>query len=204
MVRWLATPAVRPPRRVRVTFAVLGAAALAVTYALTHSDALQLLALVILGIGLAPAVSRRYGAGDSYMDAVKDREVPLRVSALALSCGLAWMGVISYGLPEFGLGEWFLLWAVLWPYLELHFFLAERDLRRRGAESWPAPRPLRDSAIAGIAVVPLIGVPAALLWDVSVDEAVLAGVLCGLVVFGLARLSAWSHRRARNVSASEG
>lgn len=98
-------------------------------------------------------------------------------------------------LPEAGLGPWFWIWVVLFPGLELYRALALRELRRNGSETWVRNRPVRDSVLAACATPPLI-LPLAFYDDVSLGEAVLAGLACGVIVLVPSLVGAGWNRRA--------
>jgi hypothetical protein len=108
---------------------------------------------------------------------------------------LAWGAVIFVAAPDLGLGPWFWSWVVLIPWLEVYLYLAERRLRRDGADDWKPVRPTRDTILAGAATAPVI-TAIMLVEDAGLGEALLTGLLCGCIVFLIAGTFAWMSRRA--------
>ena len=171
-------------------------AALALTYALTGSEDLQLLLLGLLLFGLLPAIDRKLGVPDEYSTAVATRTTPFRILALSALLWAPGAAVLLYAAPEVELGAYFWVMAILWPWMELHLLLAERDLRRHGVDSWPTQRPLRDSFLAGAATTVLITV-ITLFQDYALAEAVATGALCGFAMLIVGGSLGWLLNRAQ-------
>jgi len=198
VARWL-VPDARPPRWVRLVVFVFGLAALGVPYVLTQSEGLQLLVVFALAFAVLPAVSRRFGVRDEYMQAAIDHNPPLRVLALSIAVTIAGGTLLLPAVAALGLGPWFWFWAFMSTWLEAYVYLAERSLRHDGIEIWTPTRPLRDAMLAGVATAPLI-FALALLDGAGIGEAVAAGVACGFVVFAIAGTFMWLSRRAQATS----
>jgi hypothetical protein len=179
---------------VRLALFAFGLPALAGVYAATESEGYQVLVLFALTFGVLPALSRRYGVRDEYTEATDRANVPGRVLAWSLIVVAPWVALTFFLVPK-SLGPWFWWWLVMWPWMEVYVFLAERALERDGAESWREARLVRDSAVAGAVTAPII-VAIMLADDAAVAEAVIAGVLCGFVVFGIAATFTWLRRSA--------
>ena len=85
---------------------------------------------------------------------------------------------------------------MFWPYLEVTFFFAERDLRRHGLESWSRSRPIRDSLIAGaIAFLPITLL--ALSVDAGAVEGLATGAVCAVMMFVFGVVGELLQRRTR-------
>ncbi len=190
--RWLFGGDERPPRRVRLAFFAFGLPALAGVYAATESEGYQVLVLFALTFGVLPVLSRRYGVRDEYAEATDGANVPARVLVWSLVVVAPWVALTFFVVPE-SLGPWFWWWLVMWPWLEVNMFLAERAFQRDGAESWRKERLVRDSAVAGAVTAPII-VLIMLADDAAVAEAVITGVLCGFIVFGITVTFTWLGR----------
>jgi hypothetical protein len=102
--RWLFGRSARPRRLVRLAFFVAGLVVLGATYAVTESEGLQLLALFALTFAVLPALSRRFGRRDEYVEAVQDRNPPFGVVALSLAFVVAWGALVFVAAPHLGLG----------------------------------------------------------------------------------------------------
>jgi hypothetical protein len=160
---------------VRLAFHALVLVVLGGTYLATASEGLQILALFALIIGLP----WDYGVP------VPDRNPPLDVMAGALAFGLIWAGLLLL-VPDPGLGVGFWFWVAMAPWLEVWRQLIARSLQRDRGASWTPVRPWRDSALAGLAIVPLM-VFFLLLDGMSAGEAVAWGAGCGAMVFVMCR-----------------
>lgn len=179
-------------------FFVVGLVVLGGTYATTESEALQVVAVFALIFGVHPALSRLFAGPDEHLQAVQNRNMPFSVLTLSLAFAVAWGAVVILATSELGLGPWFGFWAVIWPWAEVLAYLGERSLRRDGAEAWQPARPLRDSALAGLATAPCI-IAIMLLPDSSARaEAIATGLACGLAVFACAGTITWLMRRGRH------
>jgi hypothetical protein len=106
------------------------------------------------------------------------------VLATSVAFAAAWGALTFFVVPR-GLGPWFWWSLVIWPWVEVSAYLAERAYRRNGADSWPRKRPVRDAALAGLATVTLI-VAIAFVGGFGVGEALVTGAICGAVVFAIA------------------
>jgi len=181
---------------VRLVFFPGGLAALGVTYTLTGSEELQVVAMFALIFGVLPGVSRRFDRHDEYTEAVQDRNAPFSVLAFSVTFAVSWGLLVFLIPPELGLGPWFWWWAVVWPWLEVHLYLGERHLRRGGGEAWKPARPLRDSALAGVATAGAI-VVITLLQDATLSEALATAAACGAIVFTITGTFTWLSLRAQ-------
>jgi len=193
--RWLAGGHKRPPRHLRFVMFALGLLALGGIYQATKSEGLQVLALFALTFGVLPALSRRYGVRDEYTEMAVDVNAPARVLAWSLVFIVPWGALTFFLVPE-SFGPWFSWWLVMWPALEVYAFLAEQALQHDEAQSWSKTRPVRDSALAGAATSPVIFFILTVTGDASVGEAILTGVLCGFIVFGITAASESLRRSA--------
>jgi hypothetical protein len=192
--RWLFAGEERPPRRVRLALFALGLPALGGVYAATESEGYQVLVLFALTFGVLPALSRRYGVRDGYTEATERANIPARVLAWSLVVVAPWVALTFLLVPK-SLGPWFWWWLVMWPWMEVYVLLAERALQRDGPETWREARLVRDSAVAGAVTAPIIAA-IMLADDGGVAEAVITGVLCGFIVFGIAATFTWLRRSA--------
>ena len=146
-------------------------------------------------------MERRFGAADDYTKVVQERNVPFSVVALSLAFVIAWATLVFAAVPELGLGPAFWLWVLMWPWAEVVAFLGERRLRRDGgAHTWQRARPLRDSALAGLATAPCI-LAITLLQDFAVGEAVATAVACAVCSFAVSGIFAWLMRRGQATGA---
>ena len=96
----------------------------------------------------------------------------------SLAFGVAW-GALLFVSPDWGAGLF--IWSVMWPWLEVHTYLADRSIRRGGIAAWPRCRPLREAALYGGGVAVLVaGV------EVASDARLLAALgnalACGAIV----------------------
>jgi hypothetical protein len=194
VAQWFFPPDRRLARPVRVAFFAAGLAALGAIYLLTRSAELQTLVLFALAFGVLPTLRYRFGRGDTLPE-IKDRNAPLGVWALSILFAIAWGGATFLAVPR-AAGPWFLWWLMMWPWIEVHTHLAERELRRHGTAGWQPTRPLRDSILAGVAVVPfVVGIELADSGDLT--AAIVNGLMCGLIVFAVGGTFARLGRRAR-------
>lgn len=193
--RWLFGHEKWLPPRPRVALFCASLVALGGTYAATSSEELQALTAFVLIFVVIPAISRRFGKSLEYAEAAGDRIVPSSVSALSAALLLPWC-VLVFIVAPVGLGPWFWLWLLLWPWLELTVYLATRHFRRHGVEGFKRVRPLRDAALGGVATATLIG--AIMLADeASFSAAVATGAASGVIGFLVVLTFTWSARRAR-------
>jgi hypothetical protein len=192
---WLAAGDRALPYGLRWGLFAFGLVALGGTYAATGSEAAQVLVLFALAFGIYPAMTRAFGRSDALTELARDRTAPVGVVARSLLFFVLWAALIFVAAPDLGLGPWFWWWVVMWPWLEVYIYLAERRLRRDGGgSSWKPIRPLRDTVVAGLATAPVIAV-IALFEGLGVGEALLTGFLCGCIVFLIAgAFTGMSHR----------
>ena len=182
-----------------MTFFAVGSALLGATYAMTGSEDLQVAVLFALVFVVLPALSRRFGVQDAYMQVLEERKAPIGVLVLSLVFLIGWGALVFVAVPDFRLGPWFSLWVLMWPWLEVFSLLAEARLDREGADNWKPVRPLRDCGAAGLATAPLITM-LMLLNDTPLGDAAATGLACGVIVFVIAGTFAWLERRARPIS----
>jgi hypothetical protein len=185
------------PRRLRWALFVFGLVALGGSYAATGSEGVQVLALFALTFGIYPAVTGAFGQSSPLIEVARDLNAPFGVVAMSVAFLVLWGALIFVAAPDLGLGPWFWWWAVMWPWLEVYVYLAERRLHRDGAANWTPARPLRDSVLAGVITAPVIAVITSL-QGFDVGEALLTGCLCGFIVFAIAGAFTWMSRRARD------
>jgi hypothetical protein len=193
--RWLFGYETRPPVGVRLAFCLATLVLLGGTYAATKSEELQILVLYALALGMFPALARRVARGDPYWEIASERNVPFGVLAVSFAFGIPWAALLHVVVPA-ELGPWFWWWAVIWPWLEVFGYLAERRLERDGPDAWKPIQPRRDSALAGALTAPLtLGIM--LVQGVPVAEAVPTSAACGVIVFAISSAIIWSMRRGR-------
>jgi hypothetical protein len=144
------------PRRLRWALFAMGLGVTGGTYAATGSEGLQVLALYVLVFGVYPAMARAFGRPDELTEVLSRRNVPLDVLATSVLFLVSWGALVFFAAPDLGLGPWFWSWVVLIPWLEVYLYLAERRLRRDGADDWKPMRPTRDATLAGVATAPVI------------------------------------------------
>jgi hypothetical protein len=140
VARWLFAPDTRLPRPTRLVFYGLGLFALAASYALTGSEWVQLVVLLVLVFGALRGATRRFGVNDDSMESIRERDVPWRVMALAIPFLVAWGALVFLVVPDPGLGPWFWWAVVIWPWMELETSLAERTRRRDAGSRRSASR----------------------------------------------------------------
>jgi hypothetical protein len=169
---------------VRIAFFVLGLVVLGATYAASGSEALQVLALFVLTLGVFPAIRRRTRSEADQPEAVRERNPPLSVTALSLGFALAWGALVFAAAPDLGVGPWFWWWVVMWLWAEVNASLVGHRFRRDGGENWKRVRPIHDAALWG-AVTAGVLVIIFLLEGSSAAEALLTGALCGFIVFAM-------------------
>ena len=200
-IHWLFGPVDPVPFPYRLVLFAGGLVALGSIYVATDSAGLQVLVLLGLAYIYYPLAARLLPRleRDELLDAARNRYPPFRLFALWL-LGLA---ALVFLVPDFGLGPWFWFYAVMVPWGEFYGFLARRELRRHGIAGWREVRPLRDSVLAGVVMVPLI-LPIALFDDVSIGDAVFAGILLGLLVFVASLVFAHVAQRPAESAADEG
>lgn len=193
---WLVRPAKRPSAVVRLAFFVLVLVALAGSYAVTESEGVQILVLFGAVFGLERLAWHVFGRADPLGRQMRGRNPPLRVYLASVTFALV-LGVLLYAVfRDSRFGPWSLGWLFLWPWLEFHDQLSRRSLRDGGSASWTRSRPLRDSAVAGVAASVLIA--GGMLIQEFPAEDVLAGALgCGAIVFLIALLLGWAADGAR-------
>jgi hypothetical protein len=172
-----------------------GLGATAAVGVLTGSESADLLVVLVLWLGVYPVLTARFGTKSEYFEAVRERNVPNRVAGASLLFLVPWALLVVEALPDLGLGAGFWSLVVLWPWLEVWVALGERDLRRRGRESWKPIRPRRDALLTGLAILPTV-TAIGLLSGASLGEAVLAGVACAVLMSILVAALIWLFSRA--------
>ena len=186
------------PRPLRWVFFTVSLLVLGGIYAATGSEAVQILALFVLTYVVLTVATRRFGQHSDFLEAARHLKPPLGVVAMSFVFLVLWGALIFVAAPDLGLGPWFWPWVVLWPWLEVYIYLAERRLHKDGgAEGWKPMRPLRDSVPAGLATV-LLTAAITILQGFAVGEALLTGLLCGFFIFGLSATLIWLWRRAND------
>ena len=183
LVGWFVRPDLEMPRNIRFAVFALGLIALGGSYVATESNGLQVLVLLGLIFGLVPAITRKFGVATTRPERLRDHAAPFRVLALSLLLIAPW-AALTFAIADLGLGDWFWMWALLLPLIEIHTYLEERDLRRTGGADWRKPRPVRDPFIGGLVTAPLLAL-LGLLDGESLHAAAIAGLVCGGIVFGM-------------------
>lgn len=183
------------PRPIRLAVFVFGVAALGGVYAV--SEALQwLVLLALLFVGL-PALRHRLGVTDANATAQRGRTAPRGVVLPSLAFAVAW-GALVFVSPDWGSGLFF--WSVIWPWAEVHRYLADRSIRRDGIAAWPPARPLRDAALYGAGVAVLVTCV-----EAATDAPLLAtlgnGLGCGAIAFAFTYVIGRQDMRAATVTA---
>ncbi|MEA2157261.1 MAG: hypothetical protein QOE11_3401 [Solirubrobacteraceae bacterium] len=97
-------------------FFIVGLVILGATFAATKSEGLQILAMAALIFVGLPALGRRFGGPDEYIEAARGRNMPLSVFALSLAFLFPFAVLVFLVLPDLGLGFWFWWWALTWPW----------------------------------------------------------------------------------------
>ena len=168
----------------RLTYFLLGLAILGATYVATESDGAQFIAILVLVFVIHPVLANLGGVPwPPYLNTKPPRHFPNDVLVWSMAFACVWGAIVILFRPDLGVGEWFWWWVVIWPWIEVFLFLAERRFQRDGGvETWKPAHPIRDGAFAGGVTAPLVtGVM--LLQDYSVGEAVATGAVCGVILF---------------------
>lgn len=180
----LFTPTTRPSPAVRAAFFVSGLVALAATYMGTGSVELQALVMFGLIFLVLPLLEERFGATEDehYFETIRQRHVPAGVLAVAFAFLIVWGALTALAVPD-DLGGFFWLWLVTWPWSEVLVYLGRRRLKKDGAAAWKPIKPLRDAALAGVAVIPMIVIVLLLADQTGAVETILTSLGCGVAVF---------------------
>jgi hypothetical protein len=159
-----------PSRRIlsgkaRLAFFAIGLAALALTYAATHSSLLQFAVGGALLLVVHPIATQRYGRP---VDPAALRELaklgpmfnppPLLLVEMYLPLAV-WGAFVTFVLPKPHLGAAFWGWLICMPGGEAAVFVADRRVRRDGFRGWAPARPLRDITLLSLALAASLGVP---------------------------------------------
>jgi len=187
--RWLVNESLLP-RKVSLSFELLGLLALAAAYVVTGSDPAQALVLFGLLLVVLPVARRVFPLtepDEQHWQAIRGLPIRAAVLAPAVLAMLVMVAVWSVIL-DMAPGRWFWTFVFLAVSFEIHDFLARRAFCSRGNAGWDDIPPLSHSGIAA-AVTVLLVLPMAMLFDgdALLDAAVWA-IACGLGVFLLGAL----------------
>jgi hypothetical protein len=195
LARQLVRPGVRLSAAVRIPLFAVVLAVLGASYAATRSEGLQIVIVITFGLLVLPVIEGKVGVPSPYLEAVRDHDVPRKILGLSLAFLAPGMALLFIVEPDLGVGFWFWLLLLFWPWSELYIWLAERDLQR-GGHDWRRSQAGRGAFLAVLATVVCI-TALALLENATLWEALLAGATCGVIVFAVGAATEFLSRCAR-------